>query len=223
VGEQKTQRFQVNNLGGPIAKLAFDTSKPDHWFSVSPQWQGGFPVDVDIHIDTGTLAEGQSYEGWVDVSLDEITARVNLLLSVKSSKTSSRIFTFRSGESIIDPDDLPSVCERYWKESLQYLYDDKFFKNWFIELRRDDLLAKLDASKKEKNPNIGLDKFTRSISANITDPSLTIECDTICFEDYDSSDYLRAANIRLYNSGPGWCYGNLDGVMVIWMLLTPIG
>lgn len=215
IGVRKTYTFQVQNLGGYAKKINFDYSQPDYWFSIITHG-ATFPMNVDLHIDTGNLEESHTYNGWIEANLDGITARVTFELYVKSSKVSPRIFVFQSGDEIVSPDELPLLCERYWDEALHYYSNDRFFKNWLIELRRNDLIAKLNETREEKNPNIGLDNFLRFIAGDTKKPQLMIEADSTSLCNY-GLDYFRESIVRLHNKGPGWCHGSLEIIDATWL------
>lgn len=219
LGTQKCKRFQVIWKSSDVSSISFETSKPDNWFRIDPLWNNNFPLDVDVYVNTDELDENQYYEGWIEINIDGYVSKIQITLNTKSSKESARIFTFKSGESISRPEDIPNFCDKYWNEIRDYLYDDKYLKNWFIELRRNDLVAKLEEVRLEKNKNIGLDKFIRLIEPQMNYPTLEMEVVNNNFLNYVESDYFQEAKVVIKNAGPGWSYGKNEIIDATWLKL----
>lgn len=90
IGETQTMTFLVNNLGGPVSRMIdFNLSEKNSWFRVTKYNRAStvqpFPVEVEVTVNTRSLDEDRAYEGWIEVSLDNITTRVFLYLYVLPS------------------------------------------------------------------------------------------------------------------------------------------
>jgi hypothetical protein len=224
-GADLTGTFVVNCPGGTRNIHFEEYSEPTPWFKInaltSDSSSGTFPLEVEVVADTEKLRPGQKYTGWIEVNTDSAKAKVNLSLKLESlSKTVPPLqpFRFRSGDVARVPEELVPLCDRYWAEAREYLYNDLFFKRWFIELRRNDMVARLEDCRLEKNKDVGLDRFLRSFDPNLDYPSVTISSSNTHLGNYDFSARDRPeATVHIHNQGRGCCYGTLEVKDATWL------
>ncbi|CAN5403507.1 hypothetical protein BH10CHL1_BH10CHL1_20450 [soil metagenome] len=86
-GKDKVVRsFQVENLGGPAKTIEFLYSENHAWFQIGngrPVIQGKpMPVLFDITVDLHKLPPTQTHHAWVDIDMDGMCARLNLMVHV---------------------------------------------------------------------------------------------------------------------------------------------
>ncbi|MEZ4657617.1 MAG: DnaJ domain-containing protein [Caldilineaceae bacterium] len=90
-GERETVTIQIGNMGGVAQQLNFVLSEPSEWFAISEQKQlyqdKLLPVEVDITVDASKLEVGRAYDGWIDVTLDNTTTRVNIAAQIAAKKS----------------------------------------------------------------------------------------------------------------------------------------
>lgn len=85
-GVRQKLTFQVGNLGGTSKDVEFNFSENHAWFKVLKSRRvhanKPVPLEVDVLVDTRHLEPGQNYDGWIDVTLDNVPARVNVAVNV---------------------------------------------------------------------------------------------------------------------------------------------
>ena len=90
-GDRETITIQVGNMGGVAQQLNFILSEPSQWFAISEQKQlyqdKLLPVEVDVTVDASKLEVGKAYDGWIDVTLDNTTTRVNIAAQITAKKS----------------------------------------------------------------------------------------------------------------------------------------
>ncbi len=103
-GDKRTARFKVTNLGGPVTReINFEYSpNTDPWFQFA-LLSKRLPLEVEVSVDTEHLSAGRSYSGWIEVSLDGVTARVTLALSVLATATGSRASKATTASTVACP------------------------------------------------------------------------------------------------------------------------
>lgn len=208
-GSKAIRTFSINHLGTP---RNIDFSCSEQWFTVTSiksfSDDETFPLSVEVTAETKNLSP-QKHAGRIDIDIDGLKSKVSLSISVRQVKPpslpKSGVFTFRSGETITSPEELVPFCDKYWSEAREYLYDDRYFKSWFIELRRNDMVAILDACRNEwRNRDVGLEKFLRKSDPSLGDPLIDIEIINSNLGNYDFSSYGGPeASVRIHNKGGG--------------------
>jgi hypothetical protein len=95
-GEQTRLRFQVDNEGAAAAAINFVCSEDNGWFHVTKGRRVNedkplpleFEVVADIHAPAPTNAkpggEPGAYDGWIEINMDGMTTRVQLLARVQA-------------------------------------------------------------------------------------------------------------------------------------------
>lgn len=120
-------------------------------------------------------------------------------------------FRFRSKAIVHSPDDLIPICDQFWDEAKGYLYDPHQFKRWFVDLRRNDLVEKLELATKESSWDVGLDKFLHSIKPGLPNPVIEVLTQNSRLENYNyQSENLPRPQIEIRNEGRGCCYGSVQ-------------
>ncbi len=92
-GRAKVVRsFQVDNLGGPAKTIEFVYEEHQPWFQIGngrPIVEGKpLPVLFDITADLHKLALAQTHHAWVDIDMDGVRARLNLMVQVTKASPS---------------------------------------------------------------------------------------------------------------------------------------
>jgi len=92
-GTRHTLSFQVGNVGGDSAHIDFVYSETEPWFKITKRRRihadKPVPLEVDVSVDTRTLEPGQTYGGWIDVTIENMSARVNLAVRVVEANLSA--------------------------------------------------------------------------------------------------------------------------------------
>lgn len=83
-GEVQTLIFVVSNLGGPFKSVDFKSRAAEDWFRIAHTRQIAetATIEVEVTVDTRSLVAGHNYAGQIEVHLDDVAARVNLVLQV---------------------------------------------------------------------------------------------------------------------------------------------
>jgi len=89
IGQQASQQFKVDNLGGPIQEINFTYSPEKSWVSITgmtPHTDSQpCPLVVEVTIDTKGLAMGGHYDGWIEVNFDGQIAHIALALRINNA------------------------------------------------------------------------------------------------------------------------------------------
>lgn len=89
-GMRQKLTFQVGNLGGTSKDVEFNFSENHAWFKVLKSRRvhanKPVPLEVDVLVDTRNLQPGKNYDGWIDVTMDDVPARVNVAVNVVESQ-----------------------------------------------------------------------------------------------------------------------------------------
>jgi WD40 repeat protein len=87
VGESRVLRFKVDNLGGPINQMIdFHPSEKDGWFKITGydniSGSNTCPVEVEVTVNTKDMTDGRTYDGWIEISLDNNTTKIFLTATI---------------------------------------------------------------------------------------------------------------------------------------------
>jgi len=97
-GARRTLLFQVENAGGMAGAVQIRYSEEDSWFTVVKGRQlynyKPFPMEFAVQADTSRLEIGKTYNGWLEIQIDDATARVALSTQVVRRR-SPRLLTSR--------------------------------------------------------------------------------------------------------------------------------
>jgi len=85
-GKQQTLVFHVENSGGTVQSLQLEYSDVDGWFKVTKgrrlHAHQPFPMEFAVVVDTARLEIGKSYQGWIQIRMDNAATRVALAVKV---------------------------------------------------------------------------------------------------------------------------------------------
>ena len=85
-GKQQTLVFHVENSGGVAQSLQLEYSDVDGWFKVTKGRRlyphQPFPMEFAVVVDTARLEVGKSYQGWIQVKMDNAATQVALAVRV---------------------------------------------------------------------------------------------------------------------------------------------
>jgi hypothetical protein len=83
---RRRARVQVGNVGGVAQNVAFTYSEEPHWFTITKGRQiyadQPMPLEFEVAVNTAELEPNHQYQGWVEINMDGITARIALQLAV---------------------------------------------------------------------------------------------------------------------------------------------
>ncbi|MCB0123490.1 MAG: DnaJ domain-containing protein [Caldilineaceae bacterium] len=84
IGQRAKLKLQIGNLGGPAENVDYGYSCPKPWFQLSKGKrvypEQPFPIDFEVAVETRRLKAEQSYREWVEVVLDGMPVRVEVLV-----------------------------------------------------------------------------------------------------------------------------------------------
>lgn len=108
-GKQQTLVFHVENSGGVAQSLHLEYSDIDGWFKVTKGRrlypQQPFPMEFAVVVDTARLEVGKSYQGWIQVKMDNVATQVALAVRVVAkqplSLLSPRLALMTSGIALL--------------------------------------------------------------------------------------------------------------------------
>lgn len=93
VGARRTLRFQVENAGGVAGDVHILYSEENSWFKVIKGRQldnyKPFPMEFSVQADTSKLEIGKTYNGWLEIQIDDATTRVALSTQVIKRRSPS--------------------------------------------------------------------------------------------------------------------------------------
>ncbi len=85
-GARRTLLFQVENAGGIASDVHIRYSEENSWFTVVKGRQlynyKPFPMEFAVQADTSELEIGKTYNGWLEIQLDDAATRVALSTQV---------------------------------------------------------------------------------------------------------------------------------------------
>lgn len=89
-GRQQTLVFHVENSGGTVQSLQLEYSDVDGWFKVTKgrrlHAHQPFPMEFAVVVDTARLEVGKSYQGWIQIRMDNAATRVALAVKVAAKQ-----------------------------------------------------------------------------------------------------------------------------------------
>ena len=85
-GSRSTEKVEIDNKGGVAHQLHFIYSEPNSWFRVTRGQRlhadKPVPIEVEIAIDTTQLEPEKSYQGWIDINMDDASTRLELAVEL---------------------------------------------------------------------------------------------------------------------------------------------
>jgi ketosteroid isomerase-like protein len=83
-GEWLSERLTLENEGGPVREIAFDTANDPSCFVIAPgDATNGFPIFVDVSIDTSQFSSDQVIRDSIIVALDGVSAEAPLIARIR--------------------------------------------------------------------------------------------------------------------------------------------
>lgn len=216
-GEGAVRSFLLDYAGDP-GQLELNIPPSNSWMDlgniVSVNPPDTFPIQVEVKVNSEGLAAGQKYSDVLEIRLGKNIKKVAVAFNIQSNPTAPavpRTFRFRSGDIAQSPKELVPLCDRYWDEAKSYLYDDKQFVQWFIDLRRNDLVAMAEQSRKAPDRDTGLEQFLKALNPSLVGPKISIETEDRIISKYDyASSVDKNPKIIIKNEGRGCCYGTIE-------------
>jgi ribosomal protein L24E len=103
-GELRTERVVIDNRGGPVTgEINFSLANDPSSFSLAIGETNGFPISVDISIDTSDFSSDQSVRDTFTVTLDGISAEASLLAHIRSPRAHISTPPFSPTPSVASP------------------------------------------------------------------------------------------------------------------------
>lgn len=172
------------------------------------------PIQIELVANANGLTAGRNYSEILLFGIGNQVAKVSVILKVQDNPiepTVPKTFRFRSGDIAQNPIELVPLCDRHWDEAKSYLYDDKQFVQWFIDIRRNDLVALVEESRKASTQDIGLENFLKGLNPKLVGPRISVETKLRDIPKYDFSSSKQAQpKIIIKNGGRGCCYGTVE-------------
>ena len=85
-GERGQKSVQIGNSGGDAESLQFHFSQENNWFTITKGTRlyesKPLPMVLEIEANTANLAVNQKHDGWIQVEMDGISARIVLMVEV---------------------------------------------------------------------------------------------------------------------------------------------
>lgn len=114
-------------------------------------------------------------------------------------------FTFQAGDEVRTLDDLVRLCDKYWAEAKQYLYNGTI-EAWLKKQGLPDLATKVPNLRgSAKDQNIGLEAFLQ-MTGLVGFPQLTIDKNVIIIQELTKAQ----ATFTIFNSGRGHLSGTIS-------------
>jgi len=215
-GESKVSLI-VLDYAGKSGKLKFDYPSSS-WLKFGKTMKLNPPERMPIQIELIAIAEGltagRNYSETLHFGIGKQVAKVSVVLKVQDNPKEPAVpktFRFRSGDIAQNPIELVPLCDRHWQEAKSYLYDDKQFTQWFIDLRRNDLVALVEESRKQKDHDVGLEMFLKGLNPSLVGPRVSVETKLRDIPKYDFSSSNRVQpKVLIKSSGRGCCFGKIE-------------
>lgn len=87
-GERQRLRFQVDNNGATASTINFVCSDENSWFRVTKgrriEEDKPLPLEFEVVADIDAPAPTHTYDGWIEINMDGVTTRVQLLARVQA-------------------------------------------------------------------------------------------------------------------------------------------
>lgn len=87
-GEHQRLRFQVDNNGAAASTINFAYSAENSWFRVTKgrrlEEDKPLPLEFEVVADIDLPAPTRTYDDWIEINMDGVTARVQLLARVQA-------------------------------------------------------------------------------------------------------------------------------------------
>jgi len=136
---------------------------------------------LQVRADTVKLLAGQSQSVVIELLGEKLTPRPRISGQIDVRDQFSRLehlevqatipLAFRSGEVARTPAQLARLCDKYWAEARNYLYDGTF-EQGFRALNREDLAVKAEGIRQRgRDQDVGLEEFLHSLIPKLPLPN----------------------------------------------------
>ncbi len=128
-------------------------------------------------------------------------------------------FTFRSGASVRDVDELAQNCERFWDDAVYHLYQGHF-DPWLVAQSRADLAQASQAIRgRMTDRDAGLEEFLRVLKPTLGLPVLQVNPNGLDFGKVERGS-RQTLTLNVTNGGRGYLYGAIRP-LVPWVRVRP--
>ncbi len=128
------------------------------------------------------------------------------------------LFTFAQRDVARTDSELAHLCDAYWTEAQDHLYQG-VFESRFHNLGRGDLLQKVQAARACKHRDEGLEQFVRFLDPNLQRPNLRIQPDQVDFGAVSERE-RKVQTVTLINATRGWLRADVRPVQT-WITAFP--
>jgi len=164
-GQQKALNLRLENAGRGCLLVNIQPRQP--WIKVRPdsvKMLAGQSQLVVVELHGGQLSARPRIKGQID-----IRDQFNRLEHLEVQATIP--LAFRSGEVARTPAELARLCDKYWVEAREYLYDGTL-EQGFRALNREDLTAKAEGIRQRgEDQDVGLEEFLHSLVPKLPLPN----------------------------------------------------
>lgn len=98
-GDRQALRFQVDNSGGSATAVTFACSETNSWFRITNgkrvELAKPLPLEFEVVADINSTLPAQHYSGWIEINMDGVKKRVQILAQVENLKSSSARLSYR--------------------------------------------------------------------------------------------------------------------------------
>ncbi len=194
-GQQKALNLNLANAGRGCLLVSLQPRQP--WLKVRPdsvKILAGRSQPVIVELHGGQLSPRPRITGQIDVRdqfnrLDCLEAQATIPLA------------FRSGEVARSTSELVHLCDEYWTEARDYLYDGTF-EHSFQALKWGDVAAGAEAIRQRGgDQDVGLEKFLQSLVPKPPLPTWQMNPTVLNFE--VTKARRKPLSLGLENSGRG--------------------
>lgn len=157
-------RSDVYALGATLYHLLTDDDPRDHPF----QFPGLAKLPAGV---AQALARALEHDVTRRPSASEWRRQLEALLAPSAALP----FVFRNKDVAHIPEELVPLCDRFWDEAREHLYQGRFAQ-WFSQLNRHDLVTQAEAIRqREADQDAGLEAFLHILDPALPKPQLEIQ------------------------------------------------
>lgn len=194
--QQKALNLKLENTGRGCVQVTLQPRQP--WLKIRPdtvQILAGQSQLVVVELHGGQLPAHPQIAGQIEVRdqfnhLEHLEVRATIPLA------------FHSGEAARTPAKLAPMCDKYWAEAREYLYDGTFGQG-FRALDREDLANRAEVIRwRGGDRDVGLEEFLHMLAPKLPLPSWQMSPTVLDFE-VTATGTRKPLSLRLENAKRG--------------------
>ena len=194
-GQQKALNLKLENAGRGCIVITLQPKQA--WLKVRPDTVkilAGQSQLVVVELHGGQLTARPQIKGQIDIRdqfnrLDHLEVQATIPLA------------FRSGEVARTPAKLADLCDKYWAEAREYLYDG-LFEQGFRALNRGDMATEAETVRQRGgDQDVGLEEFLQSLVPKLPLPTWQVSPAVLDFGVLTVGS--KSLSLTVENSGRG--------------------